>query len=126
MRYLFLCLWLTTFPAMADELDFLLATVPSQRADTQTRLLQRHLNLQGEQLEGIHQINLRYAEKAEPIIKGNQLRLLKLYSLRNIQQEKDQELQSLLSAEQFEHYREEKERLFEAFKRELIAQRPHQ
>ena len=126
MRYLFLCLWLTTFPAMADELDFLLATVPSQRADTQTRLLQRHLNLQGEQLEVIHQINLRYAEKAEPIIKGNQLKLLKLYSLRNIQQEKDQELQSLLSAEQFEHYREEKERLFEAFKRELIAQRPHQ
>lgn len=122
MRSLIFCLWLITTTAYADDLDLLLLTSPSQRAELQNRIMQSHLVLSPSQLPQIAELNLLYAEKAEPIIKSDRIYWFKLYGLRDLQQQKEHQLQQILTTDQFRLLLQKKDLFKQEFLNELQVQ----
>ena len=75
-----LALLLPPLSIMANDLEFLLETTPLQRATVQTRFMQEKLGLTPEATHKINGINLAYAEKVEPILKGTSMLLVRVRS----------------------------------------------
>lgn len=112
--------WAGTAAAQADNLK---DTTPQERARVQTAFLRSKLGLSGEEASKVAAINLKYAQKADPVLKGSESPLEKLRQLKEINREKEAELETALSKEQFAKYlaaREEmRDRLEEAVERKL-------
>ena len=60
------------------QLDRLKDTTPEQRADLQTEFVKSKLGLTAEQEKAVADINLKYAKKMDPIIKGSAGKFMKL------------------------------------------------
>jgi len=95
------------------QLDKLMNTTPQQRADAQTEFMQTKLALTADQTPKVAALNLKYAQKMDPIIKGSSGPLMKMRQMSEVNQEKEAELQQLLSADQFQKYLASKEELRE-------------
>jgi len=95
------------------QLDKLKDTTPQQRADAQTAFMQDKLALTVDQTPKIAALNLKYAEKMDPIIKGSSGPFAKMRQMSEVNQEKEAELQQMLSADQFQKYLASKEELRE-------------
>ena len=104
---------------MANDLTFLLETTPLQRATVQTRFMQEKLGLTPETTHKINDINLAYAEKVEPILKGSSMLMIKVQSIKAILQQKDEILRGTLSPQQYEHYRDSKDEIIDAMRHDL-------
>ncbi|MEZ5039817.1 MAG: hypothetical protein R2828_07995 [Saprospiraceae bacterium] len=105
------------------NLALLESTTPEERAAVQTELLGEKLALDTAQLTQLRTINLKYAEKMEPVIKGNSSNWNKYRTATRFDKEKDVELKGLLSAAQFEAYQAYKAKLREDSKTRLLEQR---
>lgn len=105
------------------NLALLESTTPEERATVQTELLEKKLALDTAQLTQLSTINLKYAEKMEPVIKGNSSNWNKYRTATRFDKEKDVELKALLSATQFEAYQAYKAQLREDSKTRLLEQR---
>ena len=77
---------------------------PEERARFQTEWMNRKLGLNETQQNQVETINLKYAQKNEPVLKSKERRITKLKKLKSIQGEKDAELKTVLSPEQHEKY----------------------
>ncbi|MBB3055874.1 hypothetical protein [Mucilaginibacter gotjawali] len=77
---------------------------PEQRAAFQTKLMKEKLNLNDMQLTKVSTINLKYAEKFEPIIKSDDNRFLRMRQAKALMEQKDKELQAVFTKTQYNEY----------------------
>ncbi|CAG4999977.1 hypothetical protein DYBT9275_02358 [Dyadobacter sp. CECT 9275] len=89
-----------------------------ERAKMLTEKMTASLKLDSVQVVKVGDINLKYARKIDPVIKGNGSRMSKLKAFRDINQEKQAELRKVLSKEQFGQYQKMQEEM-----RDRIRQR---
>lgn len=114
-----LALLLPPLSIMANDLEFLLETTPLQRATVQTRFMQEKLGLTPEATHKINGINLAYAEKVEPILKGTSMLLVKVQDIKAILLQKDEILRGTLSPQHYERYRDSKDEIIDAMRHDL-------
>jgi len=88
----------------AQDIRSIKNKTPEQRAQLQTSLLKSKLKLDTLVIVKLQAINLKYAQKMEPIIKGDEGKLKKYRAVIAIQKAKDAELRKLFSAEQYRQY----------------------
>ena len=104
-------------PQAFAQLDELKNTTPGERASFQTELMRSKLVLTAEQTQAVADLNLKYANRMEPIIKGSANSLSKMFQMRKINNEKETELKRILSPQQWEKFdasRDEMRQQFEA------------
>jgi hypothetical protein len=87
------------------------ASTPEQRAILQTRFMKQHLRLSDADSAKVQAINLNYARQMEPVLKSDGSGIAKTVQARRIMADKDAELRSVLSQEQFAAYDEAKDNL---------------
>ena len=101
------------------QLDKLENTTPEQRAKAQTDLMVSRLGLNPEQTTQVAALNLKYANKAEPVLKGSEGPLMKLRHLRQFGEQKEAELKGILTPAQFQKYLVSKEEMKEKAEQRL-------
>ena len=77
---------------------------PEQRAKFQTEMMKTKLNLDSGQALKVQDINLKYAQKMQPILNSDEGRLSKFKQAKALQEQKDKELQNILSKDQYNQY----------------------
>lgn len=95
----------------AAQLDELKNTTPEQRAKAQTAYMKGKLDLTPAQLTQVEAMNRKYADRMEPIIKGEGRRLAKMREARTIEEAKEAELKSVLTPDQFQKFLASKEEM---------------
>jgi hypothetical protein len=90
--------------AAAAGLDDLKDTSPAERAAAQTTMMKSKLSLTDDQLPKIKAINERYAEQMDPIIKGSDGLFTKMGAVKQVEDQKEGELQGVLSKDQFSQF----------------------
>ncbi|MCR8556280.1 hypothetical protein KXD93_01420 [Mucilaginibacter sp. BJC16-A38] len=98
-------LTVTSLMAQTNMADLKNAT-PDQRAAFQTNMMKTKLKLDSPQVTKVQAINLKYAQKMEPILKGSDGRMSKARQAMALQKQKDGELQSVFTKDQFQQYQE--------------------
>jgi hypothetical protein len=79
---------------------------PQQRADFQTKMMTSKLDLNPEQVKKVSVINLAYAGKFQPILKGTGDKSARLKQAMALQGQKDKELQQVFDKKQFAQYQD--------------------
>lgn len=92
-------------PAAAQDMDKLKNSTPEKRAQFQTELMKTKLNLDSGQVLKVQAINLAYAKKMEPVLKGDGGRLSKFKQARAIQSAKEGELKAVFTPDQYKKYK---------------------
>jgi len=110
-------------PRAFAQLDELKNTTPVERASLQTELMKSMLALTAEQTQAVADLNLKYANRMEPIIKGSSNSLSKMFQTRKINNEKETELKRILSAQQWEKFNSSRDEMRQQFE-ERIQKRP--
>lgn len=105
----------TATVARADLMSMLAKTTPQERAGIQTGFLAKKLGLSPDEAQKVGAINLKYADKAEPVIKGDDGMFAKARQMKAIQAEKDAELKAALSPDQYQAYEAAKDELKQKF-----------
>ena len=111
--------------AWAADLDALKATTPKERATAQTTMMKSKLELTDAQTPKIAAINQKFAEKMEPVIKGSEGPLMKMRAAKDIESQKEAELQKVLTPEQFQKFLAGKEEMREHLIDRIKEQRAH-
>lgn len=101
---------LTVPSVRAADLEALKETTPKERAAAQTMMLKSKLDLTEAQTPKIAAINMKYAEKMDPIIKGSQGPLMKARAAKGIEAQKEAELRTVLTPDQFQKFEANKGR----------------
>jgi hypothetical protein len=109
--------------AMAADLDALKDTTPAERAKAQTAMMKGKLGLTDAEVAKVGPINMKYAEKMEPIIKGDKLPLMKMKDMREVEGQKEAELKGILTADQFTKFEASKEEMMEKLADQIRADR---
>ena len=103
-----------------NEMEKLKSSTPEERARLQTEMMKTKLGLTTDQTPKVAAINQKYAQRMEPIIKGQEGPLMRLRQMREVGQAKEAELKGVLSPEQFQKYLAEKQEMREKFEDKLI------
>jgi len=103
-----------------NEMEKLKSSTPEERARLQTEMMKVKLGLTPDQTPKVAAINQKYAQRMEPIIKGQEGPLMRLRQMREVGQAKEAELKGVLSPEQFQKYLAEKQEIREKFEDKLI------
>jgi hypothetical protein len=103
---------LFAFTASAQLAD-LKNTTPEQRAKALTEMMTTKLGLSPEQTSKVANLNLTYANKMEPLIKGSEGPFVKMREMKQINQAKEAELKKILTPQQFQNYLASKEQMRE-------------
>jgi hypothetical protein len=120
MRRLLVALTVTFLVTSAGaQLEVLEKTTPAQRAGAQTSYMQTMLSLTPDQATKVSALNQRYAEKAEPVLKGSAWAMTKASALRKLQDDKEAELKPLLTPEQWTTYESGKDAMKTAVEAQL-------
>jgi hypothetical protein len=114
-----LCLSLSIPIAHAEDMAYLLDSMPTERAASQTRFMKTKLNLSQDEVIKVQEINQEYAEKVEPVLKSSSIGFLKMRDIKAILEQKDDTLRSVLTPEQFEIYTNTKDELKQALQQDL-------
>jgi len=101
-------------------MEKLKSSTPEERARLQTEMMKTKLGLTPDQTPKVAAINQKYAQRMEPIIKGQEGPLMRLRQMREVGQAKEAELKGVLSPEQFQKYLAEKQEMREKFEDKLI------
>jgi hypothetical protein len=88
-------------------------TTPEQRAKALTEMMKTKLALTPEQTDKVANLNLAYAKKMEPLIKGSEGPFVRMREMRQLNQAKEADLKQVLSPQQFENYLASKEEMRE-------------
>jgi hypothetical protein len=114
---------LAAMPAAAADLAALKDTTPAERAKAQTAMMTSKLGLSEAEAAKVAPINLRYAERMEPIIKGSEGPLVRMESMRGVEKAKEAELKGVLTADQFTKFEASKEEMMEKLADQIRADR---
>jgi len=91
--------------ARADlDMDALKDTTPRERAAVQTTMMKKKLGLTDAEVPKVEAINRKYAEQADPVLKGGQGPLVRLREFHRIEDAKEAELKKVLTPQQFTDY----------------------
>jgi len=101
--------------ARADMMEKLAGTNPKERAGIQTAFMKSKLGLPEAELAKVAAINLEYAEKAEPVIKGSDGPFMKMRQMKEIQGQKDTALQGVLTPAQYQAYQAARDEMKQKF-----------
>jgi hypothetical protein len=107
--------------ASAQNLEKFKNSTPEQRATIQTEFMTAKIPLKPEQVPKVKAINLASAEKADPILKGDDGPLVKMRALKVLDEEKDSALRGVLTPEQFVEYLALKEKIREELEAKLVG-----
>ena len=107
-------LWLS--PARAQEKQKM---TPDQRAAKITEWMKTNLKLNDEQTAKVDDINKKYATKMEDIRKNTTDKKKKMSAVKDLDKQKDSELQAVLTADQFKSYLAKKEEMKEQMKAKM-------
>jgi hypothetical protein len=110
---------------LAADLDALKDTTPVERAKAQTAMMKAKLGLTDAEAAKLAPLNLKYAVKMEPIIKSSKGPLMKMRAARGVEQQKEAELKTLLSADQFRKFQAAKEEMLDKLAERIREQRAH-
>src|SRR5262245_59268761 len=83
---------LLAVPAAQAQLEELARTTPQERATFQTDFMTSRLGLSPEEARTVGALNLKYAERVEPVIKGSEGPFMKVRQMREIDEAKEAEL----------------------------------
>mgnify|MGYP003353433933 CR=1 FL=1 len=86
-------------------------STPAQRSQLMTAFMKDQLKFDAAAIPKLQAINLKYAEMAEPILKGDDNLFKKRSKMHDLMDAKDKELKAILSKEQFELYDSKKDEL---------------
>jgi hypothetical protein len=95
-----------TQTAIAQQATDLKNKTPEQRAAFQTSMMKSKLNLDSDQATKVQAINLKYAQKFEPIIKSDDSRFSRFRQAKALQKAKDAELKTVFTASQYKQYQD--------------------
>jgi|SRR5262249_42596118 len=98
-------------------------STPEMRAKIQTEFMTKKLGLKADQIPKVQEINLKYAQKMEPVLKGNEGPLVKMRAAKAIDQDKEAELGKVLSKEQYQQYLASKEEMREKLEQRIEEKR---
>ncbi|GAB3929134.1 hypothetical protein [Mucilaginibacter myungsuensis] len=84
-------------------------STPEQRAKLQTGMMKTKLRLDSATVTKVQAINLKYAQKLDPVMKGDGRKLKMIREAMSIQKEKDAELKTALSKDQYQAYEKMKD-----------------
>ena len=107
----------------AADMDALEDTTPAERAAAQTAMMKTTLGLTDAESSKVAPVNLKYAEKMEPIIKGSTPSLVKMEDAREVEQQKEVELKAVLTADQFTTFEASKKDMMEKLADHIRADR---
>ncbi|MDR6941675.1 hypothetical protein [Mucilaginibacter pocheonensis] len=107
-----------TQAAIAQQATDLKNKTPEQRAAFQTSMMKSKLNLDSDQVSKVHVINLKYAQKFEPIFKSDDSRFSRFRQAKTLQKAKDAELKTVFTASQYKQYQD-----FEADMKEKLKEK---
>jgi hypothetical protein len=114
-----LILFVFGMPQAFAQLDELKNTTPGERASLQTELMKSMLALTPEQTQTVADLNLKYANRMEPIIKGSSSSLTKMFEMRKINNEKETELKHILSSQQWEKFEASRDEMRQQFEERI-------
>lgn len=89
-------------PSMSNMKD----ATPEQRAQFQTNMMKSKLSLDSGQITKIQALNLKYAQKFQPILKSSDGKLSKYRQAKTLLKQKDAELQAVLTKDQYKKYQD--------------------
>jgi len=121
--FLFVAALMIAAPVVAADIDALDDTTPKERAEAQTLMMKEKLGLGDAKVEKVRAINLKYAEKMEPVLKGSDGPLMKGREARNFQAQKEGELKAILSADEYKKYLASKEEMRQQVIQRIYEQR---
>lgn len=96
---------------------------PEERASRQTARMKETLQLSPDQESSVAAINLNYAKQAQSLLETGGRNLKTAREARSMMKRKDDELEKVLSKDQFKQYQDIKEEMRDAMK-ERRRQRP--
>jgi hypothetical protein len=112
---IFLCAFLFSYAINAQtpkqNKGYFKNLTPEQRAKMLTDSMKVKLPLENNQYKSIYDINLKYAVKVEPILKGTDNRITKFQKINAMQPDKEAEYKKLLTDTQFKKYMKLKDQL---------------
>lgn len=89
-----------------------LSEMPAEeRAKMQTARMASSLGLDSVQTVEVSGINLKYARKMDPVIQGNGSRISKFKAFNEINNQKEKDLKTVLSKEQFTLFKQQQEEM---------------
>lgn len=120
-RFAALALILLFAASASAQFDKLKGTTPEQRAKVLTEVMKLKLGLSPAEEEKIAALNLKYAQKMQPILDGGDGPFKEMRAIRDINGEKEAELKKTLSPDQFTKYMASKEEIREKFEERMAA-----
>ena len=108
--------------ARADMMENLAKTTPQERAEIQTAYMKSKLQLTEAETAKVAQVNLEYAQKAEPVIKGSEGAFSKMRQMKAVQSDKNAALKGVLSPAQYETYEAAQDEMKEKFEEAIANQ----
>jgi len=112
-----------TNPAKAQQrrqmAEMVKNTTPEQRAKMQTTMMVTRLSLDSGTQMKVYDANLKAAQKLDPILKSGAHKLGSLREIKVIERQKDRDLKSALSHEQYKQYETMKEEMKEKMKEKM-------
>lgn len=84
---------------------------PEERAKMLTDKMKEKLTLTDAQYQSVYDINLKYAQKSDELMKGSEDKQAKMQEFKSLQESKDKELKAVLTADQDKKYDEIKAQL---------------
>ena len=82
-----------------------------QRAKLQTERMTTSLKLDAGQTEKVGQINLKYAQKMDPVIQGTRSKMSRFKAFKSINKDKEAELKEVLTTQQFEQFQKQQQEM---------------
>jgi len=119
--------WMASAPAKAQDTkqqqmaEMVKNSTPEQRANFQTKMMTTKLSLDTVTSQKVYAINLKANQKLDPLIKaeGGGGKFAKLRQMKGIEDDKDKELKSILTADQYKQYEAAKEEMKEKMKEKM-------
>ena len=121
IRVVAIVLVLSLGGSAAAQFDKLKNTTPEQRAKIITALMKDKLGLDADQESKIAALNLKYAQKTQPVLTGSDGPFKQMRAIRAINGEKEKELKSVLSPAQFDKYVASKDEIRRKFDEQIAA-----
>jgi excinuclease UvrABC ATPase subunit len=94
-------------------------STPEDRAKMQTQMMKTKLNLDSLTGLKVYDINLKAAQKMEPVLKGDSGKLAMFRQMKSIDADKDKEFKAVLSPAQYKAYEAAKEEMKEKMKEKM-------
>jgi hypothetical protein len=120
-----LFVFISVFPSsiFADKMDTTSMMGPDWRAGYETQYMEKELGLDFFTAASVHEINLKYAEANQKIMTSDKKIVEKIIEVKKNSYAKDQEIEKVLTADQYNEYKEKKKEMMEIVNEKVNVKR---